>query len=476
MLTKATFSMIDSAPFSVADYGAVGDGATDNTAAIQAAIDAMSTGDMLYFPEGEWAFDRVTFDVQCGKIAGPGIIMGTINLFYNGSARMLLDGLTFRPSPISATARGILIEKLTIASITNCSFEGLETAIAVLTTEATGQVSRVTVSNCLYGDNAGNACNYFIATEPVTGETFGVADWIISDNSGNALTDHIFLNTFDGVTIHDNIFFGAARNCVRLVYGTWSNVHDNKFFECGETALLVNQMANLHAHDNVYAWVGNLVETPALQLTGTPTPGGSGFSNAIIHDEIIIEPSGSGIAIDGVNQQLFKVHDNYIYSPGANSRYVGPIPLSGATIGIDIDSGCIFAVTNNNFVVNGTNDLPQGGSGQTNTHQNNITIVSGEVVNQTIDKTLTLSGTETSVDVARWDYVNFTQSGATNVTAITNPEGVKTVSMRFFNSNTTLVHSVNLQLRAASNVTPGNGAVITFIVDTTTAVEISRNF
>ena len=38
-LTKATYSMIDGAPVNVLDFGAVCDGTTDDTAAVQEAID-----------------------------------------------------------------------------------------------------------------------------------------------------------------------------------------------------------------------------------------------------------------------------------------------------------------------------------------------------------------------------------------------------------------------------------------------------
>lgn len=50
-LTKVSYSMIDAAPANVQDFGAVGDGITDDTAAIQSAIDYVSANSMsLYFP------------------------------------------------------------------------------------------------------------------------------------------------------------------------------------------------------------------------------------------------------------------------------------------------------------------------------------------------------------------------------------------------------------------------------------------
>jgi len=53
-LTKVSYSMIDAAPINVADYGATGDGTTDDTVAIQAAFNAVSaTGGTIVFEPGK---------------------------------------------------------------------------------------------------------------------------------------------------------------------------------------------------------------------------------------------------------------------------------------------------------------------------------------------------------------------------------------------------------------------------------------
>ena len=54
-LTKVTYSMINSAPASVLDFGAVGDGIADDTLAIQAALN--SGANVINFPQGTYLID-----------------------------------------------------------------------------------------------------------------------------------------------------------------------------------------------------------------------------------------------------------------------------------------------------------------------------------------------------------------------------------------------------------------------------------
>lgn len=66
-LTKVSFSMINGASVNVLDFGATGDGVTNDTAAIQAAIDSASAaGQSVYFPAGTYSIVPATTKVWEG--------------------------------------------------------------------------------------------------------------------------------------------------------------------------------------------------------------------------------------------------------------------------------------------------------------------------------------------------------------------------------------------------------------------------
>ena len=59
--------LVDTSVFNVKDYGAVGDAATDDTAAIQAAVTAAGTYGSIYFPRGTYFIsDTITFPAYYG--------------------------------------------------------------------------------------------------------------------------------------------------------------------------------------------------------------------------------------------------------------------------------------------------------------------------------------------------------------------------------------------------------------------------
>lgn len=88
-LTKATYSMIQGAPLNVVDFGAVGDGVTDDYAAFQAAIDALPvSGGTIIIPAtttNEWKISQ-TLNVRkkahiIGQIAQGTGTLGTKLIF-----------------------------------------------------------------------------------------------------------------------------------------------------------------------------------------------------------------------------------------------------------------------------------------------------------------------------------------------------------------------------------------------------------
>ncbi|MGE2837302.1 glycosyl hydrolase family 28-related protein [Mycobacterium sp. SMC-4] len=75
----------------VRDYGAVGDGVTDDSAAIKAAQAAMTSGATLYFPDGDYRF------AQQNPADGAAIVLSglsNVTIEFEQGARLLMDNLT----------------------------------------------------------------------------------------------------------------------------------------------------------------------------------------------------------------------------------------------------------------------------------------------------------------------------------------------------------------------------------------------
>ena len=125
-LTKVSYSLITGAPLNVRDYGAVGDGTTDDSAALNAAATALQSGQSLYFPAGDYIVNTACI-----------LVRGKTNIAIFG------DGASTRLRP---TGQG------TVTTKTNFH-----------TTFAIDQCTRVTVSDMVIeskGENWGDTDAY----------------------------------------------------------------------------------------------------------------------------------------------------------------------------------------------------------------------------------------------------------------------------------------------------------------------------
>jgi len=148
-LTKVSFSMITGAMVNVLDYGAKGDGATNDTAAFQAAAVAANNGIVagagpggtVYVPRGTYMVSRVGLrdTVLIGENRDSTIIKCNTNA---GSAIYFLDAATDRDGTTANTAGGGGFQNLTVDGNSRTNVNGIRTYGGGVT------IANMVVKNC----------------------------------------------------------------------------------------------------------------------------------------------------------------------------------------------------------------------------------------------------------------------------------------------------------------------------------------
>ena len=240
---------------SVKDFGAVGDGTTDDTAAIQAAINSIpisgggsTYGYTLFFPSGKY------------------LISSTLTI---GNRRLKIQGSTLATGSGSASIIYCTsnISTMIDASTGNAdvfSIQGIEFIGAGIST--VNAITLGSVGQTIYDSRINNCWFSIIGGTAIVGNY--IADVEITDcgfDSGNKIG--IKLNnpsTYDSTgvcTISNNIFYGQSQAGIYIAYSTNNIITGNIFELCGDqtnnttAAVLINTTGAASRANQI---VGNL--------------------------------------------------------------------------------------------------------------------------------------------------------------------------------------------------------------------------
>ena len=273
-LTKATYSMIEGAITNVLDFGAVGDGVADDTAAIQAAIDSLPNqtsnqgtvgeGGQIFFPSGIY---KITAPIVIGandrsvELIGAGKGRSIINVAFDGiginvegtdsgagyTKNFVLRDMRLQSTTVTGRTAGtklLSIKYLQYFTIERCWFqgetyngiyiedaldgrivdvrldtanvggEGFYNAIELKRVGVIGAPNQITIEQCYIEDA------YFSAIKIEEGEKVVVRNSLIQSNERNG----ILFDECNSLHIYDNYFElngqSNTANCADIADGT----------------------------------------------------------------------------------------------------------------------------------------------------------------------------------------------------------------------------------------------------------------
>jgi hypothetical protein len=465
--------------FNVTDYGALGDGTTDDTTAIQAAVDAAEvSGGTVYFPTGTYVATGLT-------------VTATVLLRGDGETSLIKSITSSTTTILSITGDDVVVERVKLEGNRGQASE----ARAIDISGATGvRVDGCTILNA--GDTAiqvGTSCvdasitNNRIETPGLSGILFtngafrcrALGNYVTganqSDTTGHAGINVLGTNSTAGVVIQGNQVKSSLTNGIRA------------------SAVSTVRPLNVVIDGNLVedCGVGDVTDGEGISVT---------VIGGVISSNVVRGSNAVGILVWGASENV-AVHANVVSNSSqttsgshtaiqvhADSDAMRAVSVVG-NVTYD-DQGTItqnrpIAVTTNGGSITGLTIVANTGDNNTNSDVvdfspasiRNLAVMYGNVADgaEEFEEVSSFADADTTPSVKGHSFWQAFNSGATSITTLDDGKTGHVVTIKFLNANTTMVSGSGLSLAGAVNKTFNGNDVLTLKYDGTNWLEVSRS-
>lgn len=305
-LTKVTYSMIDGALVNVLDYGAVGDGLTDDSTALTLAIASLPNhGGTIFFPAGDYVLSSA-FLIE--PAVGRDFVS---NLHFKGVGGHHTDlGTRIQLNGGTGSVAGMTLKSAVQMSFEDINFIGATSALALVKIQANGPIPAYSSFNIEF-----NRCRFAAAT-PI-----------------NAL---VWVNNCSNITFN-NCFFQGAQIAVQVGsistdaenVGTFSTGTADAilFIQCFLAGDVVNYRCRGSSYDSC-TFDANAVLTPVgskMYAAGQQLVRGLNIQNCWFgygnNTDYAITLGSAGYDLTAINN-FFSTYEKAIYLDGIGVSHI----------------------------------------------------------------------------------------------------------------------------------------------------------
>ena len=326
-------------------FGAIGDGVTDDTTAVQNAINSLSISGGSVVLSRRYKIATVTIATQGIRITGPGVIVdGTVAIGTDGTAPPYarldarIDTVSFYRSGTSTSVNAITAARCLGIQIDDVNFTGYNAAFYVRPQTFSGtdthHVARVRMSRVKTTD-----CQFVLRTTKFTSGVglLACADIEISDSEELAVLDsHAFCEGIDGLRLTNLTLFmpgytaasTTKRWNVRVDGGTHIELTGVHCFEAGLEGIYLSKVQSF-GFANVEVWApGQRVRSAGVRIDDGDTAGAE-YCFGNLGGARVVFPTLHGVWIQGASGHITAPNVT-VRSPGASTYYYGAVDATVA--------------------------------------------------------------------------------------------------------------------------------------------------